>query len=393
MARKLTFAPLLLICPLLVPLHADEQGSSRRTGKYEVTLRLPPDGLYAAEEVEIEMRIEDWTRVDPVLGPAAVIRARVEAAIDMPVMPAMPVYLEIAHPEDIPGVYGVHPTFAHAGDYRLRLSVAPGADEPFQVEFPLRVLDAEGAQRHKPHPASFQMELLSTPKTPKAGAEAELQFIIRARENPRKIFASFEPLHEKLLHLVIVRADLGQFAHVHPELGADGVFRIRYIFPSGGEYHLFAEAAPRRAGAQMMMAKLRVAGHISGQFEIAAAARPRVDRIGGVEIELKSPPDPVPVHKLIGLNFSLRDSATGAPIRDLEPYVGAMGHLILIHQDGVTLIHSHPDERLPDLGRNGTVPFLARFPKPGLYRAWCQFQRHGAVLTGEFIVEAGGGVE
>ena len=65
-----------------------------------------------------------------------------------------------------------------------------------------------------------------------------------------------------------------------------------------------------------------------------------------------------------------------------------MGHLILIHQDGITFVHSHPDERVPDAGHDGKVPFLVRFPKPGIYRGWSQFQRDGKVLTGDFIVEA-----
>ena len=391
MISRFTLAALWLISALAAPPPADDR--SRRTQKFEVSLRLPPDGLRARQENEIEMRIEDLTHVDPLLGPAVVIRASVEAAIDMPLMPAMPAYRETAHPEDVPGVYGVHPTFAHAGDYRLRLSIAPNAGEPFQVEFPLHVLDPQSASRNKPPPPRFQLELQSAPKIPKTGVAAELRLVVRDRENPKRPVAAFEPMHLKLMHLVIVRADLGEFAHVHPELGADGIFRIAYVFPTAGEFHLFAEAAPRRAGAQMMMAKSRVAGHAPGRFDIAAAARVPIDRVGSVEIEFKPPGNSLPIHKLIALEFSLRDTASGAPVRDLEPFVGAMGHLIMIHQDGVTMVHSHPDERVPDLGRNGTVPFLARFPKPGLYRAWCQFQRHGVVLTGQFIVEANGAVE
>jgi len=37
---------------------------------------------------------------------------------------------EIAHREDSPGVYGVHPTFPHGGDYRLCLTILP---PPFPV--------------------------------------------------------------------------------------------------------------------------------------------------------------------------------------------------------------------------------------------------------------------
>ena len=96
----------------------------------------------------------------------------------------------------------------------------------------------------------------------------------------------------------------------------------------------------------------------------------------------------MPARKTIRLPLSLTDAATGQAVTDLDPYLGAMGHLILIHQDGVTFVHSHPDERVPGVGRDGTVPFLARFPKAGFYRGWSQFQRRGSILTTDFIVQA-----
>ena len=33
--------------------------------RFEITLRLPPGGLYAREEMQIEFRVEDTTRPDP----------------------------------------------------------------------------------------------------------------------------------------------------------------------------------------------------------------------------------------------------------------------------------------------------------------------------------------
>src|SRR5262245_57641055 len=114
-----------LLCMIAIACQASTAGLQRSAGKYAVTLRLPPDGLYAREEVEIEMRIEDNSRVDSVLGPAPVIRARVECTIEMPAMPGMPRVQQVAHTESVPGEYGVHPTFAHGGDYVLQISAAP----------------------------------------------------------------------------------------------------------------------------------------------------------------------------------------------------------------------------------------------------------------------------
>src|SRR5205085_6913516 len=80
---------------------------------------------------------------------------------------------------------------------------------------------------------------------------------------------------------------------------------------------------------------------------------------------------------------------TGAPITNIEPWLGAMAHLILIHEDGTTFVHSHPDEADPTNGKTGQITFLARFPKPGVYRGWLQFQRGGKVETAAFTITAG----
>ncbi len=109
----------------------------------------------------------------------------------------------------------------------------------------------------------------------------------------------------------------------------------------------------------------------------------------GTAIELQCPQKVLPAKKTIEIAFSLKDAATAQAVTDIQPWLGAMGHLLLVDQDGVTFVHSHPDERRPDAGRSGTVPFLVRFPKPGLYRGWAQFQRHGQVLTADFIVRVG----
>jgi hypothetical protein len=61
------------------------------------------------------------------------------------------------------------------------------------------------------------------------------------------------------MHLIAVRRDLAHFAHEHPaQDGSD--FRLRFTFPSGGDYRVFADVAPKGAGSQILMAKLKVGG-------------------------------------------------------------------------------------------------------------------------------------
>jgi hypothetical protein len=351
---------------LLPCLAAAADAPRQNAGPYLVTLRLPPDGLYAQEETQIEFRIEDTTRPDPLTVYTAVVRAAPEAVIDMPAMAGMPPFTETAHAEGTPGDYGIHPTFAHGGEFRLRLTVQPGA----VVEFPLKVLDS--APRRKRLPPRYTLELTTDPKRPKAGEPVEFRITVRDRDNRNAPVPAFDIMHEKLLHLILVRRDLAHFAHEHPTLGPDGVFRLHYTFASAGDYSIFADVAPKGAGAQTLFAPLSVSG------------KPQPPEPFPAGLAVLQSAAQVPVRKTVPVTVRIKDAV------GLEPYLGALGHLILIHQDAVTFVHSHPDDRpkAADVA-TGTLVFQARFPKPGVYRAWLQFQRAGRVFTSELRFEAG----
>ena len=355
-----------------------------RTGNYEVSVRLPPEGLFAAEEAEIEFHIADVTQVDPVLGPTPLIRGDVQATISMPAMPGMPKFHERAHIEGVPGDYGIHPTFAHGGDFHLVLAVKPLSGSPFTVEFSLPVGDAQSYKIRKKLAPAFRMELTSFPKTPKAGEPARLELIFRGREAAKEALTQFDIAHERLVHLVIVREDLGTFAHLHPEMGQGGSFRISYTFSTGGDYRLFADVAPKGAGSQVLSARIKVSGASGERFNLThtgVSAAPILD--GDLNISLQSS-ETLTAGKTIPITFTLKDAKTGSVPDGMEPYLGAKGHLLMVSQDGLTFVHAHPDEDLSP----GSVTFLARVPRPGLYRAWAQFQRNGIVRTASFVIKA-----
>ena len=67
----------------------------------------------------------------------------------------------------------------------------------------------------------------------------------------------------------------------------------------------------------------------------------------------------------------------------LEPYLGAMGHLMAVTEDGKTLVHSHPVE---GSASNGSLAFLVRLPREGKYKAWLEVQSGGKVYTGPFEI-------
>jgi YtkA-like len=380
------------------PQDAAPKWPSKQAGKYQVSLRLPEDALVAGEEQEIEFRVVDTSRTDPVLGPAAVIRAVIQSTVAMPSMPSMPKVEEIAHPEGVPGDYGLHPTFAHGGDYLLSLKIAPPAGEPFAVEFPLKVADEIPNRKARIKP--YRIDLKTDPGKVKAGEAVKLRFMVWANRETRDAegrpagrrqleqVKQFDVAHEKLLHLIVARKDLGFFSHQHPDLQPDGSFLLTdFAFPGAGEYQLFADIAPKGAGAQVLLATLKVEGKTKpAETPLATAERATEQTVAGVRVAFKGGAALSP-KKTSLFTITLRRAATGDMITDLQPYLGAMGHMMMIHEDAQTFVHSHPDERDPNNGKQGDLTFLARPPKPGLYRLWIEFQRGDQINRAEFTVE------
>jgi hypothetical protein len=92
------------------------------------------------------------------------------------------------------------------------------------------------------------------------------------------------------------------------------------------------------------------------------------------------------------LQYRVVDSKTGTPVTDLEPYLAAFGHTLVISEDTMEYVHAHPVELVPDNLATAVggpdLTFKALLPKPGRYRLWTQLKRAGIVSTARFTVTA-----
>ncbi len=193
-----------------------------------------------------------------------------------------------------------------------------------------------------------------------------------------------EVVHEKLVHLLITSADLSWFAHEHPERGALGDFELVMTFPAPGRYTLFHDFTPPRVGMQVVPVELTVAGTAPPAVPLVVDAD-RAKTVDGFTARL-APSRPLVAGRNLSLVVSLQRD--GTPVTDLEPFLGAMGHLIIVSADRERFVHSHPVEpKNAPPQRGPDVSFQARFPTPGTYKAWAQFQRQGNVLTIPFTME------
>jgi hypothetical protein len=223
---------------------------------------------------------------------------------------------------------------------------------------------------------------------PRPGVETTLRIVLHAPD--ATVVKDLEVVHEKILHLLMASGDLSWFAHEHPVLGADGAFTLKIAFPSPGTYTLFHDFTPVRVGQQVVPFEIRVPGPEPEAVPLVPDAD-REQSVGPYRIRLETPA-PLAAIRTVPLTFTItRDSA---PITDLQPFLGTLGHLVMVSQDLKEFVHSHPLGAPPAAGAAGPqVVFRAQFPRPGLYKAWAQFQHRGQVITAPFVLRVGSAAE
>jgi hypothetical protein len=86
------------------------------------------------------------------------------------------------------------------------------------------------------------------------------------------------------------------------------------------------------------------------------------------------------------LTVTLSDEKTGAPVLDLQPFLGGPAHMLMVRADLSDAIHAHP-EQIAAAGP--TVTFHPLIPADGAYKVWIQVQRAGQVITAPFVVTSG----
>lgn len=228
---------------------------------------------------------------------------------------------------------------------------------------------------HGVDPNAYHLLLSAEPQTPKAGEQVVVT--LKLTDAHGAAVSDFEIVHEKKLHLIIIRQGLDKFTHTHPEPGPDGTMVTSMTFPDGGTYFFYADFTPRGGKGVTLMAELPVEG-------AASAAPPLEPYVPGLvqTDELLANVGIEAGQGMHRVSFKLMDLAE-APVTNLEPYLGAMGHFVVVSADGRQYVHSHPT----DGAEANTVVFDVHFPGPGVYKGWGEFKRGGAVQVVPVVMQ------
>jgi len=193
----------------------------------------------------------------------------------------------------------------------------------------------------------------------------------------------FDVAHEKRMHLIVVRRDTAGFQHIHPQMSPDGTWTVPLSLAQPGSYRAFADFAPTGGEATTLGVDLAA----PGDFQPTSFGPSKVAVVDGYEVKLDGDLVPGETAKV-----TLTVSKNGQPVTDLQPYLGAYGHLVALRTGDLAYLHVHPDGEPGDgtTKPGPAVTFYAEVPSAGLYRLFLDFQHDGTVRTAEFTLATDG---
>jgi hypothetical protein len=251
-----------------------------------------------------------------------------------------------------------------------------------------------GTDPHGGHHMGHESTHESIPETEAVQAKLTIQgtitpnkpvpLAIDIQDKSGKAIAKFDTFQEKLMHLIVVSDDLRFFSHLHPTYKENGRFEVEASFPQPGNYTLLSDYKPAGQKEQVSAVKTQVPGKLSTAPTIDLN---RFKTFGNTKVNLVFSEATLQAGKDVTLTFDLRDASNTQPVKDLQPYLGEKGHLVILRQSpnltAADYIHAHAMKDTAE----GQVLFHTQFPEPGKYKIWGQFNRNGKIITTDFWVE------
>ncbi|MEV0249887.1 hypothetical protein AB0H76_25025 [Nocardia sp. NPDC050712] len=220
--------------------------------------------------------------------------------------------------------------------------------------------------------------------SPQAPAAAATPIRFQILDDAGRPVTRYTRAHDKDLHLIVVRRDMAAFQHVHPVLDSTGTWSVPLDLTRAGDYRVFADFTPEGGENLTLGADLRVAG---GYDPRPLPAPSSTATVGDYTVTLNGAITPGTSSKV-----TLAVQRGGVPVTDLQPYLGAYGHLVALRGADLAYLHVHP-EGAPGDGVTPPGPgitFFVTAPSTGDYRLFLDFQHEGVVRTAEFTLSAGG---
>ncbi len=212
------------------------------------------------------------------------------------------------------------------------------------------------------------------PESQAAFHAGTFEYIFQLYDNVEKKLLTEQDLaesHTKKLHFITYDSSLKEFSHVHPAF--DGHFwKVELNLPVNGKYVVWNQGT-LLDGTEF--SSVIQASIIDGLPENPILPLEDLRKASDGQTEFELAKTKIRAGKMVMLNFKVIRSDGATPI--MEPYLGALAHVIATPSNGTELIHVHPMQG----NATNTGMFHATFPKEGAYKLWVQFIEHAELKT------------
>lgn len=259
----------------------------------------------------------------------------------------------------------------HGGSEQMSSATATGEHEDHAVG--TDSLGLASAQE------GYQLTTVNAPT--ETGTEGEVSFVVTGPDGDP--VTDFDVDHEMDMHLIVVRSDGQDFRHVHPEMDAQGTWSIPWEWETAGTYQVFADFVPSGTGKGLT---LSTAVQVAGDYAPTPAAEP-ITHTSVEDFDVSVEGD-----LIAGQSSELTMSITreGEPVTDLEPYLGAYGHLVALREGDLAYLHVHPHGEEPETGETSgpNITFMTTAPTDGRYLLYLDFKVENEVHTAQLVLDA-----
>jgi hypothetical protein len=293
-----------------------------------------------------------------------------------------------------------------------------------------------------PSVGNYEVSIRVDPPSLQYGQKATINYAFTDKTTGKQV-TNLPLMYNSTVHTVLVNHDMSYFRTGQAAGPVGGAYPVNLHFNDPDSYRLYAEFTTGYTPTQRLVYTHTVqfglnAPSLEEPAPLVESPSPPQNTFYGVTVALDTG-GPIKAGDSTTLHYTLTTAETGRPIRDLDPYNSAAGHVYILSADGEEYEHLVAGESIAGLGNAqyeptsgggtgstsgnpvapgqpnatalpgeatptagvtpaaGATPaarpplgpdltFEHKFEKPGLYKAWLQFLYHGQVDTADYVI-------
>ena len=188
----------------------------------------------------------------------------------------------------------------------------------------------------------------------------------------------------KQMNMVVVSNDLRFFDLVQAIYNNNQNIEVKPKFPAPGDYTVFSDYNPSGEKAQVSVEKVSIPGEVPFPTELESFSKTKI--LSDTKIDLNLSESNIKAGKKVSLKFDIKQVNNNKPIQDLKTSLGQKANLVVIKSSSPLVESDYINIENINNSSNNQVHFTTKFPQPGTYKLWLQFNRNGKIKTADFWV-------